>query len=220
MRNHDSMASMAPALLVCGGAAPPRSCVQHLFARASCICAADSGLDTLAQWRISPQLIVGDMDSLSDHSLLESYRAQGSLILQQDSYKDDTDTETALRELHRRGHRSVYVLGGGGGRIDHLLAIHALFLRPDGPHEWYTDKEWLVKLDSPREFNIGSGQLVSAFPLSQTAKGMKSRGLEWPLDGLVWEPGYFGISNLSTNDTILVDPGESGLLLVLPLPGS
>jgi thiamine pyrophosphokinase len=217
MRNHASMVDMAPALLVCGGAAPPRHAVQHLFARASYICAADSGLDTLEAWQLVPQLIVGDMDSLSNRGLLSRYRESGSIILEQNSYKDDTDTETALRELKKRGHQTIIVLGGGGGRIDHLLAIHALFLRPDGPHEWYTDKERLVKLEKPREFRIGCGQVVSAFPLAQCASGMKSQGLEWPLDGLVWEPGYFGISNQSTNETIMVDPGRNGLLLILPL---
>jgi len=212
---------MTEALLVCGGAAPPLEQIQHILKKTCFICAADSGLDTVQAWGLTPDLIVGDMDSLSDRSLLESCRSRGCEILEQSSYKDDTDTETALRELRRRGFGHIILAGGGGGRLDHILALQALFMRPESPAEWYTDRERIVKLSAARNITAGRGNLVSLFPLGPNgARGMQSRGLEWPLAGLDWPPGYFGISNICIDEEIWIDPGESPLLLIINCSGA
>ncbi|HAW85824.1 MAG TPA: thiamine diphosphokinase [Spirochaetaceae bacterium] len=211
---------MSKAHLVCGGLAPPYAAIKALAATCACLCAADSGLDSLHAWGLKPDLIVGDMDSLSSRKLLDGYRRAGVDILEQDTYKDDTDTETGLRILRQRGHDWIAIAGGGGGRLDHLLAIRALFERPDGPAEWYTDRERVIKLERATILRPGKGQLVSVFPLGGAgASGMASRGLEWPLNGLVWPAGGFGISNLSTADTVSIDPGPQPLLVIVPLAG-
>ncbi len=68
------------------------------------VIAADSGLETLRAWQkhfkglydFSPSLILGDFDSISDKKILEEYK--GAAIERSPSYKDDTDTELALKK--------------------------------------------------------------------------------------------------------------------------
>lgn len=206
---------MKTALLVTGGLAPPAFVIESRLKEISFSCAADSGLDTMRSWNIAPQLIVGDMDSLADTGVLREYAD----VERHPAYKDLTDTELGLKALRDRGYGRILVAGGGGGRIDHLLAIFSLFNRPDGPDEWLTHNERLVRISARSSFSLNSGDTVSVFPLVRGGRNMKSSGLEWPLDGLDWNPGDFGVSNIAVRNEITIDPGDFPLIIILPLMG-
>ena len=45
---------------------------------------------------------------------------------------------------------------------------------------------------------------------------MASESLKWPLEGLVWEKGGFGISNVATGTGMSISAGASGLVVILP----
>ncbi|MCX7025372.1 MAG: thiamine diphosphokinase [Spirochaetes bacterium] len=206
---------MPHALLVTGGEAPPSAAVLSRFAGRPFVCAADSGLDTLIAWGIEPDLIVGDMDSLSDPGILGRFKGPETVIAARD--KDETDTELGLRLLLERGFDSVVIAGGGGGRLDHLLAIRALFERVPSPVEWISSRERIVLVGEPAYFRVEAGATVSVFPLAGGASGMRSQGLKWKLDGLAWSAGEYGISNVTLADGFFLDPGASPLLVVMPL---
>lgn len=207
------MSPKRTALLVIGGDAPPLRSLQERLSEFSFICAADSGLDTLRAWNLRPDLVVGDMDSISDPSILEQYPEK--MLFPVD--KDETDTEIGLHELRKRGYETIVMAGGGGGRLDHLLALRALLERPSGPDEWLCSESRVVRLQEPRLFHVGAGTRVSVFPLSGGAAGMRSEGLQWPLAGLSWDQSHFGISNMATADEVLIDPGQRPVFVVLPL---
>lgn len=203
--------AMNAALLVTGGDAPDFAVIRPRLGEFSFICAADSGLDTLHAWGLRADLVVGDFDSLKDASILGEYPE----ALRHPEDKDDTDTELALEELRSRGFKRIVMAGGGGGRIDHLFALRALFEREDGPDEWLTPAERIVRIREETAFPSSAGALVSVFPLAGGAQGMRSRGLRWPLEGLRWNAGQFGISNVAEGQEIAIDPGKNPLLVVL-----
>jgi thiamine pyrophosphokinase len=149
---------------------------------------------------IGVHLIVGDMDSLDDPLRLEKYPA--GQVFRYPPDKDDTDTELALRLLWDRGCDEAWLIGGGGGRTDHLLAIRSLFERDRKPDRWVTAREDIFCLGegtvfSPppdvREVMRPGG--ISVFPLETGDWQAESRGLKWPLSGLPWNRGFFGVSN-------------------------
>lgn len=207
---------MDRALLVIGGETPPRSALAPLFGSFRTVCAADSGLEVVHDWGLRPDLIVGDMDSLTHPELLSAY--PGARIVLADRAKDETDTEMGLRLLAESGRYEIFLAGGGGGRLDHLLAVRALFERTPRPREWWTARERVVLVDGPFDADLPSGTVVSVFPLARGARGMRSSGLRWSLDGLSWGPGDFGVSNEAVGGPVAVEPGEGDLLVVLPLP--
>ncbi|MDX9897943.1 MAG: thiamine diphosphokinase [Spirochaetia bacterium] len=207
------MSAGQTALLVIGGDPPPFRALQDRLSEFSFICAADSGLDTLRAWNLRPDLVVGDMDSISNPAIISEY--PGSMVFPVD--KDDTDTEIGLAELRKRGYETIVMAGGGGGRLDHLLALRALLERPSGPDEWLCSGSRIVRLQEPRRFRVGTGATVSVFPLSGGAIGMHSEGLRWPLAGLSWDQSHFGISNMASSDEVLIDPGQRPVFVVLPL---
>lgn len=204
------------ALLAIGGEGPSREVLAPRFPSFGIICAADSGLSLLHAWNLAPDLIVGDFDSLEPPELLDAYAAQGKEILRFPRAKDESDTELALRILRERGADRVAIAGGGGGRIDHLLAIRALFEREESPLEWHTadDGIFLVREGETYDFEAEAGGLVSVFPLAQGASGMESEGLVWPLHGLVWGAGDFGLSNEARGGRVRIRAGKGSLLVV------
>ncbi len=205
------------AILAIGGDAPPFSLVSHEFIPGRLVVAVDSGLDLLRSWNLSPDLIVGDMDSLSDASILDGFPRNA--IVQLDRAKDESDTEAALRVCAERGIVSTVMIGGGGGRLDHLLALRSLFERQRRPQLWYLPHEvvTLVESGQDRFFSVAPGSLVSVFPLAPGSRLMRSRGLRWPLEGLSWGPGDYGLSNESTDSEVMVGAGKGDLLVLHPL---
>lgn len=205
---------MTEALLAIGGEAPPRDVLADRLPGFGLICAADSGLDLLASWKVAPGLIVGDMDSLSDLSLLE--RCPNAEILRFPTAKDDSDTEIGLKLLRERGADRVVIAGGGGGRLDHLLAIRALFGRACHPDEWHTAHESCYRLGEGETLELATraGATISVFPTGNGASGMESEGLRWPLAGLAWDACGFGLSNEALGGRVTVKAGKGSLLVV------
>lgn len=80
--------------------------------------AADSGWQTAAALGIVPQLLVGDLDSLTHLPEVPDGTLQ---IHKAPCRKDETDTALAIREAVERGCREILLIGGFGGRSDHFL---------------------------------------------------------------------------------------------------
>ncbi|MDR0761143.1 MAG: thiamine diphosphokinase [Treponema sp.] len=183
-----------------GGEGPSPERRRRLSEEAALIVAADSGLMAAEDAGVTVHLITGDMDSLDDLGRLEKYPP--NRVFRHPRDKDDTDTELALRLLWDRGCTETWLIGGGGGRTDHLLALRSLFERDRKPDRWVTSREDIFCLGegavfSPppdvREAMRPDG--ISVFPLETGPWQAESRGLKWPLAGLPWNRGFFGVSN-------------------------
>src|SRR5439155_23558943 len=74
-------------------------------------------------------VVVGDLDSVSS-SALANARAGGARVDEHPAEKDATDLELALDEAVAAGATEIVVVGGHGGRLDHLLANCALLASP------------------------------------------------------------------------------------------
>ncbi|MHC6203199.1 thiamine diphosphokinase [Breznakiellaceae bacterium SP9] len=193
-----------------GGDGPAPETARALARDADLIVAADSGLIAAENAGIRPDWIVGDMDSLDSPTRLDKYPAKR--IMRSKVEKDETDTELALKLLIAQGCTQTRLIGGGGGRIDHIFAIRALFDRPLCPERWYTANEniYCVQSGCSMKGKREPGSLVSVFPVWEGPWGAQSSGLKWPLDDIAWNRGFCGISNFTTKDqfTILSKQGR------------
>ncbi|WP_443977056.1 hypothetical protein [Treponema succinifaciens] len=117
-----------------GGEAPSPETAKPFFEKCKpdYVIAADSGLETLDLYAeafgedFAPNLILGDMDSLKNLSLLEKYKNAKRELFPSD--KDFTDTELALSTAREIGKTaSVVLVGGNGGCLDHLISIYDSF---------------------------------------------------------------------------------------------
>jgi thiamine pyrophosphokinase len=162
------------------------------------------------------------MDSLDELRRLDRYPPDRVLRGCRD--KDETDTELLLSLLREKGCDEVWLAGGGGGRMDHLLAIQALFEREKSPHRWITAGEDVRLVREGFSLNIEPessallpwGCLVSVFPLGTGPWEAESRGLKWPLAGLPWKRGFFGVSNMAPGGGFEIRAVRGFFLVIMP----
>jgi len=185
-------------LVFTGGEGPSRDAIEKELKEADLTAAADSGLLLAERLGVVPDLIVGDMDSIPDPDILRRYPDSELQVFARD--KDYTDTELAIEALRGRGCSRVGVIGGGGGRLDHLLGIFSLFHRENAPDFWFTAKEELVLVRTRIRIDGWKDRRVSFFPVGGSGAAMTSRGLKWPLDALSWKVGDIGVSNVVSGE--------------------
>jgi thiamine pyrophosphokinase len=207
-----------------GGEGPPPEICAGIVRDAGpdvLVVAADSGLELAESAGAAAAWITGDMDSLSDARRLEAYPPER--ILRHPHVKDFTDTELALALLRKRGCGKIVIIGGGGGRTDHFLALVSLFEKPEHPGVWFTAREEIGVIDAgetifyPLENRKGP---VSVFPLGGGPWNIESSGLFWPLDAVKWERGVFSISNEpapDSEDGFELRAREGSFLVIRPI---
>ncbi|HEY9592929.1 MAG TPA: thiamine diphosphokinase, partial [Spirochaetia bacterium] len=189
-RDHPDGTAPRRGLLVIGGDGPSPAALAKCARDSDIVIAADSGFDACRAAGVEPLLVVGDMDSLSDRRLLDALPRDRVMIFPRD--KDETDTEIGVRILRERGCAHLTIAGGGGGRLDHLLGVVALFERPEPPSRWLTTSEEILLVEGEAVIDGCAGATISVFPVGAGVSGMRSEGLHWPLDGLTFARGWAG----------------------------
>jgi len=202
-------------LVFIGGEGPRSKLCKPFLKKADLVIAADSGLIRCEQFGLRPDWIVGDMDSLGDLSRLSAYPKDR--ILRYPVDKDYTDTELAMHLAWEQGCTDITLIGGGGGRTDHLLAIISLFDRPQAPNRWCTETELVSLVTETIELSVPPQTLVSVFPTGNGPWQAESSGLQWPLNGLPWSRGFFGLSNRVIRGPFTITAITGKFLVFVPL---
>lgn len=163
------------------------------------VVAADSGAGHALALGLRVDVAVGDFDSIAPAELAELESANAR-IERHPAAKDATDLELALDAAMALEPGRILVVGGAGGRLDHMLAELLLL-----GAERYAGKELDALLGSAtihvvrRERVLAGtvGEVISLLALHGPAAGVATDGLAYPLRGETLAPGSSrGISNL------------------------
>ena len=206
-------------IIFTGGDSPPSHVIKRLIeqeADNALFIAADSGLAAMEKAGLQPDWVIGDMDSLDDTSRLAAFPPERIIRYEHD--KDNTDTELAFSHAVKLGCKDIWIIGGGGGRIDHIFGIRSLFERDIFPRRWITDNADIHCIEAGSEvcLSIESRAIVSVFPLGAGPWKAKSSGLKWPLEDLPWDRGFFGLSNVAENGNFSITAEKGRFMVVLP----
>ncbi len=186
------------------------------------VIAADGGLRLALQAGLTPDIIIGDMDS-ADPGTLAHATARGAEIKAFPAHKNETDLELALIEAVQRGCNTISVIGFLGDRIDQTLGNVYLLALPllQDCNVKLVNRSQMTWLARPGETIVTgqSGDTLSLLPVAGDAVGITTQGLEYPLhhESLAFGPAR-GMSNVLT-DTEARFTFESGLLLVVHTMG-
>ena len=195
------------------------------------VIAADGGAAAALELGLRVDELIGDLDSVSPQ-VQARVAGAGARVRRYPVAKDTTDLELALAAAAGRepAPRRVVVLGGAGGRLDHLLAGALLLAAPDwaGVDATHTRVEaWLgrakitVVRDQAGLSASGPGALVSLLALGGVAHGVTTSGLRYPLNGHDLVPGTtLGVSNEFTATRATVSLTGGVLLAVQPGPAA
>ena len=207
---------MRSAFIFCGGG-PSR--VPFEVPEDAFVVAADVGLAEANRLGVGVDLLVGDLDSVKPADL-EAFESAGSEVRRHPEDKDATDLDLAIMEAIAAGVERVVVVGGDGGRLDHLIGNALVLASP---------RFAAVEIDAVfggarmhvvrrlRELTGLTGELISLFAAGAPARGVRTEGLRWPLDGADLEPGSsLGISNLFLGQRASIEVSDGVVLAVRP----
>lgn len=157
--------------------------------------AVDKGLEYAAQLGLSPDLIIGDFDTVNVN-LLSAYEKQimdGSLDAVLEKYpvkKDATDTELALLDALKIGATEITMLAVTGSRLDHVLMNMNLLLQAEeaGISCYMVDETNRIQLlsDHARKETMllkekQHGRYLSIIPVTPLVEGLTITGVTYPL---------------------------------------
>jgi len=205
------------AIVVCAGG-PVRATLPTID-EAALVIAADAGVHEAERLGLHVDLLVGDLDS-ADAAAVARVEAAGGRVERHPADKDASDLELALVAAAVAGARQVLVLGGDGGRLDHLLG-NAFLLASTRFADLRIDAVLgaarIHVVRDERSMEGTRGELVSLFAAGGPAHGVTTEGLRWQLDGDELTPGSTrGLSNEFVGSTASVRVGDGVVLVVRP----
>jgi len=177
------------------------------------VIAADSGFDIARRHAVAVDLLIGDLDSVSEDAV---HQAPQTLRFPVD--KNKTDLELAIDRARSMGVTSLLVIGGAGGRMDHFLANASLLASLDGLDvEWRTGSGTLLRVNGSVRVAGTPGETISLLAFGGPARGVRTTGLRWRLDNEHLLPGSTrGVSNAFIDDAALISLDEGNLMVALP----
>lgn len=205
------------ALIFANGQIPDLEAARGLLQPEDLLIAADGGARHLAALGCTPQVVIGDLDSLSPAEVQQLADA-GARILQYPIDKNETDLELAILHACDLGCFHLRILGSLGGRLDQTLANLFLLALPeldgvDARLDDGTEEVFLIR-DSASIIGL-RGETVSLLPLSEAAHGVTTQGLRYPLSGETLFPERSrGVSNEMIEPEALIRL-DSGILICI-----
>ena len=175
------------------------------------VIAADGGFDTLKKLGITPDLLIGDMDSIEGSADTEK------LVFP--VKKDETDSFLAYYEGVRRGYTEFELYGCVGGRDDHTFANYSLLIygKRRGHNikiigklcDVFAIKNERITLCGEKDKHF------SAFAFSGEARGVTLRGLEYEAENITLSPEFpLAVSNRFTESEASVEVKDGELIVM------
>ncbi len=201
---------VTPVILAGGGDIQP-AVVHKLRELGWPVVAADGGAALLRVGGVTPDLIIGDLDSLPD---ADHWKSVTELIKIPE--QDSTDFEKCLYTVKA----PLYIATGfTGSRFDHTLAgLHILHRYVDshrvlllaGDDVCFAQKGELT-------LDVEKGVRFSVYPLERT-EFSASRGLQYPLQGLQMQSGeLIGTSNRAESTSVYINAETGAYCVIVPV---
>ena len=175
------------------------------------VIAADGGLEHVKKLGITPDVVLGDFDSLG-------FTPEGANVFPVE--KDDTDAMLAVRRGLELGYRDFVLYGSlDGPRLDHTVANFQTlqFLADRDAVGYLAGCAALVTVvkDGCIRFPAGKQGTVSVFCLGADAEGVSLKGLYYPLEKGTLTAGFpLGVSNHFTGEEAVISVKKGSLLVI------
>jgi len=178
----------------------------------SCVVGVDGGCKLLERLDVVPTIILGDFDSIGDLMRYKTKWPQAE-IKTFPPEKDFTDAELAFDEVEGLPLDRIAVIGGFGGRADHMLSI--LFLI--GRHSkcvMIDALNYIEHIEAPMTRKLKKTDFhntyLSILPDVDLLEGINLKGFKYPLvNATIRRSQTLGISNEIVEEEAVIEI-ESG----------
>lgn len=167
-----------------------------------------------------PDYVIGDMDSLSS-SLKKKY---ADIIIQIDE-QDNNDLTKAFSWIMENisGIGEIHILGATGDREDHTIGNISLLMEYARKYDlenaginldMISDTSTIIAATDSFEMDCGTGRAISIFT-PDNSLNIKSSGLEWPLDDVVFDNWWKATLNRASQDTVKLDFSHRSIAVII-----
>ncbi len=181
------------------------------------IIAADAGYLIAKEMGITPDVVLGDFDTLGEKTIPD-----GIECLRVPREKNDTDTQLAIDVAIKRGAEEIVIIGGLSGRIDHTLSTLAiledLWERKEGRiFATLTDGKNRVRFLRNGGTILPRSQYryFSLIAADQLVKGITLDGCKYPLkNGRISRRHQWAVSNEIIGNCALIEIKRGGVWVI------
>lgn len=194
------------------GGAPISGRLMDLPDKNSYIIAADSGYASAVGMGFSPDMTVGDFDSL------KGKRPAVGQVIAVGAEKDDTDTMLAVKKAIEMGLMDISITGALGGRLDHTIAnIQTLeYIRSQGGRGRLIGENDIAEIIGEGSYSYKriDGMYLSLFSYGVSAVITVS-GVKYPLEKHRLDNTFpLGVSNEITDPECSITVFDGELLVI------
>ena len=193
---------MKRCIIIANGKSPRKSVIEFLVKQGyDTIICADGGANSALMLGITPNYIIGDLDSIKDETA--NYFASKSKIVKI-KRQNDTDVEKCLKFAIKKGIKEAVLVGVTGDRLDHTFCNLGIILKfyDKISLRIIAEKSLLSAHSDTAEIPVKLGEIISLYGFSEKTK-ITSTGLKYQLKNTALP---FGIrestSNVATKEII------------------
>lgn len=214
-------------VIICDGKFPKSEYPRYLIRTADHIVCCDGALNKylrncpaiFGEERL-PDVVIGDMDSLS-----ESMKQKYSDIIVKVDEQEHNDQTKAFRWVldNLSGIGCIYILGATGEREDHTIGNISLLMEYARTYDldamgiellMVSDHCTIFPVTDTYEMECGEGRKVSVFSPDNSLR-IKSEGLEWPTDGVVFDNWWKATLNRASQDKVRLEFSHRSIALIM-----
>ena len=176
------------------------------------VIAADGGYDHLKKFGIRCDLLLGDLDSISN-------APSGVKTLKFPVRKDETDAYLAYREGAKRSYKYFRIYGGTGGREDHTFANYCLllYIKEQGGNGFLISERARVSVIKNESVTLygETGKHLSLFPFGSDAEGVTIKGAEYECEDIKLATNFpLTVSNIFRDSPVNIEVKDGALLVM------
>lgn len=191
------MGNQKKCLIIGGGVLTNADIIKQKVLKLECslIIACDSGYDNAKKLGLSPEILVGDLDSIQNTNVNDCE------IVKLNPEKDDTDLKIAIELAISKDFNEFYIICATGGRLDHFLCNLSILEYIDelGFEGFVIDEYNEISINNQQcKTYKNTSKYVSVIPITETID-ITLENLKYPLDNYtVSRQNIISVSNEAT----------------------
>ena len=204
-------------IIFANGDLPDLNKARDLLLADDFIICADGGTRHALALGLTPNLVIGDMDSIQNDQW-QRLQTLGVAVELFPRDKNETDLELAINRAIELEPREIVIVAALGGRLDQTIGNIALLTDlqlatfdvrlDDGVEEMFFCRDQV-------QVQGRSGDIVSLIPWGNPVRGVQTQGLKWILDNETLYPEKTrGISNEMLSESANIKISSGNLLII------
>lgn len=207
-------------VIIAKGAFPRKEYPKYLISSADAVVCCDGALAALEKRGIVPDVVIGDLDSVCQHTL---GRFKGIKV--HDPNQENNDLSKAFDYVmsHYDGIDAIHIIGATGMSEAHTIGNLSLLMEYEKNYglsakginvDIVSDYCTAFAIADSCELHLGTGRRVSIFSPDPTLN-IKSSGLKWQTDSVVFDNWWKATLNIASDDVVRLEFNHPSQALII-----